>query len=505
MPHQLTVGPKTLQKIALGVYEVMEPASELLLTLMQSLPDAFVYQKIIQDPDGTPVDYLFLEVNAAFMALAGLSVEKIVGLTFKTLLPQLDGSAFDWAGTFARAALCNGCTIFRKYHKLLKRWYEITACNNGSGYLVLLFRLILDSGEGLYPILPEAKQEVIGQELTEAHLRLLIVMDSMDARVFVSDLQSCELLYVNAYGSAMCNRGNTRILGEKCWEVFQHGQTVFCKSCPVDRLVDEEGLPAGVYRWEHWDSYSGRWFYCQDRAIEWVDGRMAHLQIATDITDLKDYEGKLKSSLEENEVLLRETHHRVKNNLSVIISLIDMQRRLLEDGKTAAMLQELSNRIFSMALVHEKLYRSKRLSRINMHAYLQTLVSHLYDFSQLKENVNICVEAQGVEMDLDTAIPCGLIVHETVSNALKHAFPGGAAGSDAMPWEISVRLEQEGCWYRLEVTDNGIGLPPHFDLKRPSSIGFRLVQMLGEHQLGGRIEVGRSLDGTGTKICLYFT
>lgn len=223
--------------------------------------------------------------------------------------------------------------------------------------------------------------------------------------------------------------------------------------------------------------------------------------INLDISRLKQVEEALRHSLEEKETLLREVHHRVKNNLAAIIDLLELQREGMKEAPLACQLLELGNRIRSMALVHEMLYQSDNLNRIDFQEYLQTLVAHLRNALDPQGAIRIEVAATGVCMDLDSAIPCGLIVNELVINALKYAFPGRRPRPGASTCEITVTATRDGAACTLTVADNGVGLPAGLDWAITRTLGLRLVRMLGQHQLGGQLE----LDGAcGTRVSLRF-
>lgn len=225
-----------------------------------------------------------------------------------------------------------------------------------------------------------------------------------------------------------------------------------------------------------------RWFTMRVLPLDGAPGQV--LVSHTDITALKESEEHLIAALAEKDVLLREVHHRVKNNLAAIIGLLDMQRRLLEDAQGRDILTELGGRIRSMSLIHEKLYRSDNLARIDFQEYLQSLVSHLRT-SFGSPLIHCQTEADGVQLPLDLAVPCGMIVNELVTNALKHAFLKGrpAPGRDACRIRVSMHQEDGVC--TLCVADNGVGLPPGYDWTSAKTLGMVLVRMLGRHQLGG--------------------
>ena len=207
-------------------------------------------------------------------------------------------------------------------------------------------------------------------------------------------------------------------------------------------------------------------------------------------------EETVRASLREKETLLKEIHHRVKNNLQVIVSLLRLQARHLKDEHARAMFMESQNRVHSISLVHEKLYRAGDLARIDFHDYLLSLTRGLTDgWEGSGVPVDIVIEAAGVQLGVDTAIPCGLIVTELVTNALKHAFPNAESGSIG----VSAVAEPEG-WLKLTVRDNGIGLPESLDIGRSGSLGLELVGSL-VRQLSATLEIGREL---GTSFEIHF-
>jgi two-component sensor histidine kinase len=208
-------------------------------------------------------------------------------------------------------------------------------------------------------------------------------------------------------------------------------------------------------------------------------------------------EQAIRLSLREKETLLKEVHHRVKNNLQVIASLLRLQSRYLLDEESRSMFQESQNRVHSISLVHEMLYQAADLSRVEFSDYLVTLTRNLAEnWSTTVGSVEIAVEAPGVQLSVDTAIPCGLIVNELVTNALKHAFPEGRSGPHSI--RVSAAWEPNG-WLRLCVRDNGVGIPENLNLRRPGSLGLELVSTL-TRQLRGKSEVRREA-GTTFEIC----
>ena len=217
------------------------------------------------------------------------------------------------------------------------------------------------------------------------------------------------------------------------------------------------------------------------------------LGIASDITEQKVAEIKLNSSLNEKNNLLQEIHHRVKNNMQIISSLLNLQKQYVNDDETVNVLQESQNRVKSMAMVHEKIYLSEDLAHINFGDYIQSLVSNLfYSYTVDKSKIRSVLKIDEVNLNIETAVPCGLIISELVSNGLKHAFPNEMKG------RILISLKANGDKYELIICDNGIGLPKGLGINNLESLGLLLVKNL-TNQIDGRIYVNNN-HGTEFKI-----
>ncbi len=215
--------------------------------------------------------------------------------------------------------------------------------------------------------------------------------------------------------------------------------------------------------------------------------------IARDITQNKRANKLIKSSLEEKEILLKEIHHRVKNNLMIISSLLNLQSSYLKDKASKDIFLESQNRAKSMALIHERLYQSTDLKKIDFGDYVQKLSNNLYNTYVLDTSlIKLNIDVDEVMLDIDQSIPLGLIVNELVTNSLKHAFPQGESG------EINIKFHTKDDKYMLEVNDNGMGFPPNIDYKNSQSLGLRLVTSLTE-QINGKIEF-KNIAGTSFKI-----
>lgn len=207
------------------------------------------------------------------------------------------------------------------------------------------------------------------------------------------------------------------------------------------------------------------------------------MAIVRDITERKRSEAMIRASLQEKEVLLKEIHHRVKNNLQVISSLFSLQSNYLDDAKTLRVLEDSQSRVKAMALIHEKIYNSQDLSKVNFAKYIQDLATYLFHAYEPNPRVELEIDIEPISLNLDTATPCGLLISEVVSNALKYAFPNERAGRI---WITLNYLANEKMV--LEIGDNGIGLSPDINLENSESLGLQLVRDLSQ-QIKGKLEI----------------
>lgn len=239
-----------------------------------------------------------------------------------------------------------------------------------------------------------------------------------------------------------------------------------------------------VLRWRRKD---GRIIWTEQINVPIYDeagNLMAIEGIARDITERKLAEEALKQSLKEKEILIREIHHRVKNNMQVISSILNLQSALLDDPRAKAAFKECQYRIKSMAMVHEKLYRARDLSSIDFADYLNTLTRHIFLEQQVRpDQVQLLLDIEQINLDINRAVPLGLIINELITNAFKHAFPSGRKG------HIWVSLKRrDGQTAELTVKDDGVGFPKGLDWKKAESLGLVIINTLVE-QIDGKIEL----------------
>ncbi len=214
--------------------------------------------------------------------------------------------------------------------------------------------------------------------------------------------------------------------------------------------------------------------------------------IYRDITERKTAEDQIKASLKEKEILLQEVHHRVKNNMQIISSLLNLQSRHITDEKSLKLFKSSQSRVKSMALIHERLYQSKDFTRVDVANYIRGLTNHLFTtYGISKEAIGLKINIKNIILGINTAIPCGLIINELVSNSLKHAFPNGKKG------EIQISMRPlNGNEVELTVRDNGVGMPEDVDFNNTKSLGLYLVNILAKDQLNGEVKIDKK-EGTG--------
>ena len=242
-----------------------------------------------------------------------------------------------------------------------------------------------------------------------------------------------------------------------------------------------------------------RWMLDYARPVfDEKEGRVVHIYGAVqDITERKLGEQRIQKELKEKEVLLKEIHHRVKNNMNVITSLLSLQSQKIKNKDQAlAAFKESRDRIYSMALVHEQLYMSKDLSKIDMKPYIETISLKLQHAHASEKDVALDLIVKNVLLDINHAVPCGLILNELITNAYQHAFKGRKEGNI----KISFRLLKDKA-YRLIVQDDGVGLPEKIDIGKSETLGLQLIRILVD-QINGELQIKRD---KGTTFTILFT
>jgi PAS domain S-box-containing protein len=324
-------------------------------------------------------------------------------------------------------------------------------------------------------------------------------------RLLVEEVHDYAIFLVDLEGRVVgWNRGAERLLGWTEAEIL--GQSAFVVFVPEDVATgahtQELEKAAAEGRAEN-----ERWHQRKDGSRFWGSGIMTGIRddagaligfgkIMRDRTAQRQLEEQLRASLREKEVLLQEIHHRVKNNLQVISSVLSLQSESIREGEAVAAFQDAQARIRSMALIHEILYESSDLAQVNLAAYTRRLAEDLVRSYQVEpERLRLVVETDEVWLSAEKAMPCGLILNELIANCVKHAFPDGRSGT------VRVTLRAEAASQVIfSVGDSGVGFPAGVDFRHTASLGLQLICLLTE-QLGGTITLDRS---EGTLFTIQF-
>lgn len=333
------------------------------------------------------------------------------------------------------------------------------------------------------------ERKLAEQELKKSRQFIQRIADASPNILYIYDLVEQRNIYVN--------REITQILGYTPTEIEAMGSSVLPTLMhPDDFAKVPENLErihasadGEIVKWEYRMRCANgewRWIYSHETVFTRTAEGGVHQIIGTaeDISDRKRAEEQIRASLAEKEVLLREIHHRVKNNLNVIHSLLNMQVHTVQDTVTKNLLLDSQKRLQTMALIHEQLYQSQSLAKIDFAEYIHRLANNLFAAANLKHDlIKLEIQADSVDLNLETAIPCGLIINELLTNAVKYAFPEGRSGI--------IRIE----FYRdrdeslhLVISDNGVGIPPDSNLYKKASLGMRLVKILVQ-QLRATLEI----------------
>lgn len=335
--------------------------------------------------------------------------------------------------------------------------------------------------EALKAAIIAAKDEQARSEAILAGLGVGVIIQSLDYKVE----------YENAFQQGMVGRH----VGEQCYKAYENLDGI-CPGCPmvlslkdgaIHKLEREIQTPGGS---RFYDLISSP---LKDSTGAIIGG----IKVVKDVTDVRRAQKETEQAVEDKAALLLEIHHRVKNNMQIISSIIRQQIRHTTNPETTVALNDIQDRIHSMALVHDKLFHSKDFESIEMDEYIRELTTHLMQsFNRKARSVRLTLDIEPVRLLSETAVPCGIILNEAISNSFKYAFHEGHDGT------IHITLKKED-WggLLLSVSDNGAGLPEGFDFRSTATVGFDLITILAEQQLRGDLRVKSN---GGTTIAIRF-
>lgn len=345
--------------------------------------------------------------------------------------------------------------------------------------------------------LQEAVQET-KNELQLSKARIQLLLDETDEGIWSWDVKSGEVLFNDNWIKILGYEPDERTFDMDWWQNCIH---------PDNRVAFENTLKAyqaGEEKYSELEyqicNKAGHWIWVWVRGvcIDYDDqgNPLKVLGTHREITEHKQAEEKIKASLKEKEILLQEIHHRVKNNMQVIASLLKLQSYYTDDDQIKEVLRDSQTRVFAMAAVHETLYGSENLSEISFKSYLYKISDGLFqtyfaDSRRIKTNI----VSDDIKLEIEIASPLGLIITELISNSLKYAFPGDRNG------EITISLKKYETKFELIVKDNGVGLPDYLDWGKINSLGLNLIHSLVKEQLGGSIDFDNN---NGTTFVIKF-
>lgn len=337
------------------------------------------------------------------------------------------------------------------------------------------------------------KRKWAEEELKRSEQEKAAILDSMTDLVAYQD-NDMRIVWANRSAAESVDLRQEDLVGRYCYELWHHRKEP-CVECPIavarktgEKHESEITSPDGrVWR------IRGNPIFTEEGSVEGV------VEVTQNITEQKKTEELIQASLREKEILLKEIHHRVNNNFQIITSLLNMQESRIKDDELLKIFRISRDRIRAMSLIHERLYQSADLTRIDFAEYIRIIAKGLYQTYLCDPGrIDLQIEAREIKLGIDQAIPCGLIINELVSNAIKHAFPQELNRRG----RISIHLkEKTDNLVELQVDDNGIGIPDDKDIINGNSLGLKLVPLLVENQLGGELKLDRK---KGTRFTITF-
>ena len=372
--------------------------------------------------------------------------------------------------------------------------YELDAVNKNGKNLNLILGAVLKNGmiSGMFMDITALKKSKL--KLKESEKRYRTLYSSMNESVSINRLiysdedvpVDYEIVDVNPAFEEISGVSREQCVGKTASELAKLEKPPYFE---IYSKVSQTGIST---RFETYFELLDKYF---DISVFSLSKDM-FVTVSEDITERKKSEDKIRASLKEKEVLLQEIHHRVKNNMQIISSLLNLQTMYVDGDEVALdVLKESQNRVTSMSMIHEKLYQSSDFMHVEIGEYIEKLVTDLlYSYAIPKGQIVPVVDYDEIELNIETSIPCGLIISELVSNSLKYAFPKGRTGKIA----VSLRNSDDG--YILIVSDDGVGLPENLEFTRTDSLGLELVNNLVD-QIDGTIELDKS---SGTKFLIKF-
>lgn len=418
-------------------------------------------------PDGKITD-----VNSSTEQVTGYSREELIGTDFSDYFTEPEKAREGYQKVFREGQVRDyPLEINNKNGKITPVLYNASVYTDEHGEVMGVFAAARD--------ITDLKK--IEKELLYERDNFKNILDSMEDGVYIVNSEY-DIEYVNP----QIEREFGLVKGKKCYE-YLHDRNDVCPWCVNDQVLRDKSV-----KWEWYSEKANKTYDLFDTPIHNPDGTISKLEIFHDITDLKNAENEIKESLREKEILLREIHHRVKNNLQIVSSLLSLQTEFVEGEESIDVLMESRNRVQTMSIVHEELYKSSSLKDINFREFIENLISNLfYSYGVGAGTIVREIDVEDLNVGIDTAVPCGLVINELVTNSLKYAFPEGKG-------TIRIEFKKINDNFYLIISDDGIGMPENIEMENTGTLGLKMVSSLVD-QLDGTLKLDVT-NGTEFKI-----
>jgi len=470
-PLQVIMGEVIIRKKA---EEKLFKNQERLQKILESSP----YAITVTDLEGT-----IIECNQATLNLHGLADKSlIIGENAFLFIPKEEQH-------FATAGIQE--TLRKGQTKNIR--YNLLRTDNTCFPAELSASVIKDADDkpmGFVAITKDiTRRKQAESNLKNAAIKWQSTIDAMSDSVSIIDLNG-HIVEYNAATLHLLDVDDAQIKTKPCWQLV-HGLDKPYFDCPMDRMKTSKNPEEMVFQ------KGDRWLKVTVDPLFSEDGNVkGAVHVVRDVTRRKENEKQIQKDLIEKKILLKEIHHRVKNNMSVMISLLRLQSQKIqniEDAKAA--FNKSCERIYSMALVHEYLYNSANFTKVDMKPYIETISNQLLQTNRVTCEISMEMTISNVLLDINRAIPCGLIINELITNIFKHAFTGKTKG------KVKIRLKSlKDNMAQLTIRDNGIGLPAKVETGTPQTLGLKLIKILTE-QIKGTLEINRN---RGTTFIITF-
>ena len=441
--------------------DALEKSEYQFKALFESMTEGVAIHKLIYDNDGSAIDYCILNANSAFEKHTGLDVHNAYAVAASEYYGITPPPFFD---TYTHVAKTGVPTSFQSYYAPLDRHFSITVFSPGKDLFVTVFEDI-------------TTRKIAEEALRKKSIFLETLINTIPSPVFYKDTEGiyreCNSAFANYIGQK-----RDKIIGTSAYEIapreFADTYT------QMDKKVFQDKVQAYETTIRHADKSIHDVVIYKAVVTDDNSKNMGIVGVILDITERKKSELKLKSSLLEKEILIKEIHHRIKNNFQIITSMLNLHARKTKKVNCEEVFKDVASRIRSMALTHEKLYHSENFSKIDFADYVTTLTQNLYHtYWKYSTEAEIIIKIDPLEIGIDQAIPCGLIINEILTNTFKHAFPEDRKDN------ASVKLEMKNSDgnITLRIADNGIGIQKNY-ISQPEELGLPMVKLLTEQIKG---------------------